>query len=185
MTDTDLSTDTLPAPGLFSYSTDKRDIIFNEYGRYVQNMVAHLLTIEDGVKRTAYALLIIKMMQQLNPSLRDKQADTQHKLWDQLHIMADFKLDVEAPFPAPDPEKLYEKPDPMPYGKPYKTTYQYYGHHIDLLVKKAVAIEDEEEQQHAANFIGRLMKSFYMAWSNETPEDSMILLHLKKMSKGQ
>lgn len=176
--------DVMPAPGLFSYSTDKKDIIFKEYGRNVQNMVAHLLTLEDKEKRTAYAHLIIKMMQQLNPALRDSQEDTLHKLWDQLYIMSEFNLDVDAPFPAPDPEKLYEKPEPMPYSKPYKTTFQYYGHHIDALIRKTVAIEDKEEQQQASNFIARLMKSFYMAWSNETPEDGMILLHLKQMSKG-
>jgi hypothetical protein len=53
-------------------------------------------------------------MGSLNPHLRDV-LDFQHKLWDQLFIMSDFKLNVESPYPIPSREVLQLKPDVLGY----------------------------------------------------------------------
>ena len=40
---------------------------------------------------------LLHFMGQMNPHLRDVKEFT-HKLWDHLHIMSDFKLDIESPY---------------------------------------------------------------------------------------
>ena len=66
---------------------------------------------ENKEERNKQAQAIIGIMGNLNPHLRDV-ADFQHKLWDQLFIMSNFELDVDAPFPKPDSEVLSAPPSP-------------------------------------------------------------------------
>lgn len=96
------------------YNTRKRHLNIPEYGRHVQQMVDHAITIEDRDKRNTAAQAIIEVIGNLNPHLRDIP-DFKHKLWDHLFIMSDFKLDVDSPYPTPNAEVLFKKPEPMTY----------------------------------------------------------------------
>ncbi|MGB5237109.1 MAG: DUF4290 domain-containing protein, partial [Flavobacteriaceae bacterium] len=78
------------------YNTERSMLIIPEYGRHFQKMVDHAVSIEDKEERNKVAKAIISVMGNLQPHLRDVP-DFQHKLWDQLFIMSDFKLDVESP----------------------------------------------------------------------------------------
>ena len=51
-----------------------------EYGRSIQNMVDHALTIEDRSERQRCANTIINIMGNMFPHLRDIP-DFKHKLW--------------------------------------------------------------------------------------------------------
>ena len=68
-----------------------------EYGRSIQNMVNHALTIENRAERQRCANTIINIMGNMFPHLRDVP-DFKHKLWDHLAIMSDFKLDIDYPY---------------------------------------------------------------------------------------
>ena len=73
------------------YNTQQRKLPLPEYGRSVQNMVDHALTIEDREERQRCANTIVNIMGGMFPQLRDME-DFRHKLWDHLAIMSDFKL---------------------------------------------------------------------------------------------
>ena len=75
------------------YNTQRKKMELPEYGRSVQNMVDHALTIEDREERQRCANTIVNIMGGMFPHLRDVP-DFKHKLWDHLAIMADFKLDT-------------------------------------------------------------------------------------------
>ena len=96
------------------YNTLQKKLILPEYGRHVHMMVQHAVQIEDRDQRNVAAHTIISVMGNLMPHLREVP-DFRHKLWDHLHIMSEFKLDIDAPYPAPQPEKLVEKPNTVPY----------------------------------------------------------------------
>lgn len=63
------------------YNTQQRTLPLPEYGRSVQNMVDHALTIEDRAERQRCANTIINIMGGMFPHLRDVP-DFKHKLWD-------------------------------------------------------------------------------------------------------
>ena len=92
------------------YNTEREKLIIPEYGRHLQKMVNHAVEIKDDAERAKVVKAIIDVMGNLQPHLRDVQ-DFKHKLWDQLFIMSDFKLDTESPFGKPSREKLAERPD--------------------------------------------------------------------------
>ena len=62
------------------YNTQQRTLPLPEYGRSVQNMVDHALTIEDRAERQRCANTIINIMGGMFPHLRDVP-DFKHKLW--------------------------------------------------------------------------------------------------------
>ena len=79
------------------YNTQQKRMPLPEYGRSIQNMVDHALTIQDPAERQRCANTIINIMGNMFPHLRDVP-DFKHKLWDHLAIMADFKLDIKYPY---------------------------------------------------------------------------------------
>ena len=97
------------------YNTQQRKLPLPEYGRSVQNMVDYALTIEDRAERQRCANTIINIMGSMFPYLRDAN-DNNHKLWDHLAIMADFKLDIDYPVEVVKKESLEIKPERIPYS---------------------------------------------------------------------
>ena len=145
----------------------------------------HLGTVEDRDKRTKYAYTLVELMRQLNPSgaVRDPEETTQ-KTWDDLFIMTNFTLDVDAPFPPPAEDILTKKPERLSYNKE-SARYKHYGQNVEKLIALASEIEDEDEQRGAIIYLGKLMKTFYTTWNRENVDDSTIVDHLRSMSKGK
>lgn len=94
------------------YNTQRPQIILKEYGRNVQKLVEYLRTIPDKEKRTELARTLIELIKQLTPSLKD-QPENDQRLWDDLYIMADFNLELNNPYPVPQRDVLFKKPQKM------------------------------------------------------------------------
>ena len=62
--------------------------------------------------------------------------------------------------------------------------YKHYGKNLELLVEKAVQIEDEKKKEEAIIYLGRLMKFLYMNWNRDSVDDEKILQHLHRLSRG-
>jgi len=164
------------------YNTQRERLVLKEYGRNVQMLVNYLSTITDKEERNRSAKILVDLMKQINPSIKEGSEDSQ-KLWDDLIIMSDFKIDIDSPYPQPKKELLYKKPDRLRY-KNQKIIYKHYGLNIQLLVDKAIDMENKEEQEAAIIYIGRLMKSFSSLWNKENLDDDTIIKNIKELSRG-
>ncbi|HSP40205.1 MAG TPA: DUF4290 domain-containing protein, partial [Gillisia sp.] len=164
------------------YNSERSKLIIPEYGRHLQKMVEHAVAIEDEAERNKVAKSIIAVMGNMNPHLRDVP-DFQHKLWDQLFIISDFKLDVESPFPKPSKELLEERPDPMGYPQNFPK-YRFYGNNIKRMIDEAVKMEDGDLKEALTYSIANHMKKSYLNWNRETVEDEIIFEHLRELSGG-
>ena len=71
----------------YDYNTKRKKLILPEYGRNIQKMVDHIMSIEDRDERNKAAKTIIAVMGNLNPHLRDIN-DFKHKLWDHLAVIS-------------------------------------------------------------------------------------------------
>lgn len=166
-----------------SYTTELPDLHFLEYGRNVQRMVDHALGIENRDERNKCAKTIIEAMALLNPSGKES-ADYKQKLWDQLHIMADYRLEIDCPFPIPAKSVQESKPSRIPYPGD-GPRFKHYGEIIEEMIKAAIEISEPGERQTAILSIANLMKRFYVIWNKDHVPDEVIWEHLKIMSKGQ
>lgn len=90
------------------YNTEREHLIIPEYGRHLQKMINYAKELPTKEERNKVSKAIISVMGNLQPHLRDVP-DFQHKLWDQLFIMADFELDADSPYPQPSKDELPSK----------------------------------------------------------------------------
>ncbi|PKV50898.1 uncharacterized protein DUF4290 [Aquimarina sp. MAR_2010_214] len=165
------------------YNTEREKLIIPEYGRHMQKMINHTVAIEDREERNKVAKSIIAVMGNLQPHLRDVP-EFQHKLWDQLFIMSDFKLDVDTPFPVLTKEKLQERPEPLDYPQNFPK-YRFYGNNIKRMIDVANSWEDGDLKNALTLTIANHMKKCYLNWNKDTVEDSAIFNHLFELSDGK
>jgi hypothetical protein len=165
------------------YNTERVHLIIPEYGRHIQKMVNDATAMEDAEERNKTAKAIIAVMGNLQPHLRDVP-DFQHKLWDQLFIMSDFKLDVESPYGKPSREELAERPEPLEYPQNHPK-YRFYGNNIKRMIDVAVSWEKGEMREGLAMTIANHMKKCFLNWNKDTVEDDVIFDHLFELSNGE
>ncbi len=154
-----------------------------EYGRSIQNMVNHALTIEDRAERQRCANTIINIMGGMFPHLRDVP-DFKHKLWDHLAIMSDFKLDIDYPFEIIPKNDLDAKPDSVSYPCT-KIRYRHYGRTLEMLIRKACEFPEGDEKQNLVALICNHMKKDYITWNKDTVDDRKIADDLYELSGGK
>lgn len=165
------------------YNNSRRDLVIPEYGRNVHKMVDYCMSVPEKEERNKIARAIISVMGQLFPYLRDID-DWNHKLWDHLYIISDFKLDVDSPYPLPEREVVLEsKPDRVPYPQK-KIKYGHYGRMVEDLIKKTAEYEDGEERTILVTLTANMMKKNYLNWNRNTVDDKLIRQQLKELSDG-
>lgn len=165
------------------YNTERPHLIIPEYGRHIQKMVDQAVAMTDKEERNKCAKSIIAVMGNLNPHLRDVP-DFQHKLWDQLFIIADFKLDVESPYPQPSQEELRQRPEPLEYPQNHPK-YRFYGNNIKRMIDVACKWEEGEMKNALVINIANHMKKSFLNWNKDTVEDPVIFNHLFELSEGK
>jgi|TARA_B100000524_G_scaffold121574_1_gene59776 hypothetical protein len=162
------------------YNTVREDLIIPEYGRHIQKMINYASTRETKEERNKLANAIISVMGNLQPHLRDV-ADFQHKLWDQLFIMSDFKLDADSPFEKPSKEILNAKPEPLSYPQNFPK-YRFYGNNIKIMIDEAVKWDSGEMKDALVLTIANHMKKCFLNWNKDSVKDQVIFDHLYELS---
>ena len=165
------------------YNTVREDLIIPEYGRHIQKMINYASSRESKEERNKLANSIISVMGNLQPHLRDV-SDFQHKLWDQLFIMSDFKLDADSPFEKPSKEVLNSKPEPLSYPQNFPK-YRFYGNNIKIMIDEAVKWDDGEMKEALVLTIANHMKKCFLNWNKDSVKDQVIFDHLYELSDSK
>ncbi|MDR1757755.1 MAG: DUF4290 domain-containing protein [Bacteroidales bacterium] len=176
---------------MLEYNTGRDKLLIREYGRNIQKMVEHLLTIEDRELRSKSAKSIVHIMAQMSPdSATPKSSITQgdtydywHKFWDHLFIMSDYKLDIDAPYPKPQPETKSFKRETFTRNRE-KIRYRTYGRNMENVIR-AVAKYPDEEREAMSKILANHLKKLYLLYNRETVEDTLILKQLEELSGGK
>lgn len=165
------------------YNTQRGKLIIPEYGRNIQKMIEHAIGLQDQEERNKAAKVIIGVMGQLNPHLRDV-SDFKHKLWDHLFIISDFKLNVDSPYPKPTLQTLSITPERIPYPD-NKIRYKHYGKTIELMIEKAKTFKEGPEKEALIMAIANHLKKSYLTWNKDSVNDEHILKDLEELSNGE
>ena len=164
------------------YNSTRKKLIIPEYGRSVQQLVDHCKTIKDKEERNKFAKAIVDVLGNLNTHLRDVP-EFQHKIWDQLFIMAEFDLDVDCPFPKPLEEEIKQPPRRIPYPEKSRD-YRYYGTNIKKIIALAKSYKDKEKKNALAVNIANQMKKTFIKLNKDQVTDQTIFEQLKKLSNN-
>lgn len=166
------------------YNTQRAHLKLREYGRNVQNLVEHIKAEKDKEKRNKHVATLVELMKMVNPNLNRDSDEYDQKIWDDVFLISNFDMDVDSPFTKPEPAMLEKKPDRLNYFS-NEIKYKHYGRSIELLIDKAVKLEDPKEKEGAVVVIGKLMKSFFQTWNKDGIEDEQVLKNIKRMSDDQ
>ncbi len=165
------------------YNTARDHLVLPEYGRNVQKMVDHAITIQNKEERNKCVKTIIEFMGQMNPQLRDLK-EFNHKLWDHLFIISKFQLEADSPYPLPEPKKLDERPEKMPYPK-NKIKFPFYGAALENMIRYAVKQNEGRDKEIMTGMIANHMKKSYLLFNKHSVSNDTIILHLKQLSDNK
>lgn len=164
------------------YNTQRKKLILPEYGRYIQDMVEEAKKIEDKEARTRQVKAIVNAMSALNPHMREMN-DYYHKLWDHIHIIADYQLDVDSPFPLPSKESFTCKPHKIDAERePVKVMH--YGRNIQNMVMAIASKPAGEERDQMTMALASYMRKQYLIWNKDTVADKTIFNDIYTLSNG-
>lgn len=167
---------------MLTYNTQLKRLRLPEYGRNIHRMVEHCLTIENRDERTRCAHSIIASMSKLFPKVKEEE-DYQRKLWDHLAIMSDFKLDIDFPFETVKAENFNTKPEKVPYTAEH-IKYRHYGKDVELMVNKAINMDEGEERDEFVLLIANHMKKLLLNVNPDGVDDEKIFKDLAEYSHG-
>ncbi len=164
------------------YNTTRENLILPEYGRNLQMMANHLLTIQDKEKRTEAAKDLVAIMVNMNPSVREAK-DYKQKMWDYLAQLCNYQLDVDFPFPVTKVTEL-PAPDKLDYNM-NEIRFRHYGYTVERMIAAAVELPDNESRNVLIQMIANTMKRNYVMWNQKSVTDEIIINDLYRLSKGK
>ena len=154
-----------------------------EYGRNIQEMVRYALTIEDRDERTRCAATIAKTMISLFPKLKEDD-NYKQKVWDHIAMMADYKLDVDSPYPMPTQQEASVHPtEHVPYPMK-KIRLRAYGAVVQDMLNAAVHANTEEERLQIAAMTAVYMKKLIIQGGKETNAEDRVCADMSDMTDG-
>lgn len=167
---------------MLTYNTRLKKLVLPEYGRNLQQMVDHCMTIENRDERSACARSIIVAMESLFPEL--KQPENAHKVWDHLAIMSDFKLDIDYPEGVVQPDQLHTEPEKVEYPRT-GMRYRHYGRIIEDMIAKAADMPEGPERDEVILLIANHLKKQMLAVNPDGVDDRKIFDDLAWYSSGR
>ncbi|HCD67754.1 MAG TPA: hypothetical protein DEQ56_04675 [Bacteroidetes bacterium] len=165
-----------------TYNTQQEQIKLTEYGRGVQEMVAHLKLEKDRDKRNVLAHTVFRVMVNLNPELKN-QTNYEQTVWDHMHEIADYELDIDNDFPTPQPAAKAVKPEHLGY-KDVLSKYRYYGRNLIDMIDGAKDMEEGDLKKMYINYIASFMVNSSKAWNEEDLTPTQVIQHLADLSNG-
>jgi hypothetical protein len=162
------------------YNTTRDSLKISEYGRNIQNMIMHITTLADREQRNRMTATLVNILAIMNPDMRD-QVDIKHKLYDHVHLMSDFTLDIDSPYPVPPRPEEAPAPARVPYTQE-NIKLRPYGKYIQRMIEKAVEYEEGEEKDELVKTIANNLKKMYLNWNRDSVNDELIHEHLSLLS---
>lgn len=165
-----------------TYNTQREKLILPEYGRTIQEMVDICMSIEDLKERQQCAESIIEIMQTMNPNVR-QQPDYEHKLWDQLAILSNYKLDIDYPFEVVKEEEIAAKPKPLKYPM-QRIRYRHYGHLTEAFLKELKEMPESEDRERLTSMIANFMKRSLYNWNRDAMDERKVSADMTAYTDG-
>ena len=164
------------------YNTQREKLVLPEYGRDIQKMVDHAMTLPTKEERQQCAESIVAIMGRMYPQNGDRKMREQ-KLWDHLALMSNFQLDIDYPYDVSEAKNITTKPAPM--GYPMRDIpVRHYGSMVFELFQKLKTMEPGEERDALVCLTANQMKRSLLQWSRGSADDAKVAADLAHYTDG-
>ena len=165
------------------YNTQREKLLMPEYGREIQKMVDHAVSLPDKAERLKCAKSIIRLMESKNPQLHDSE-NYEQALWDHLYLMSHRQLDIDWPYDVSEAEKILSKPEPMAH--PSEGTHmRHYGRLMEELFEKLKTMPEGEERDELVRLTANQMKRNLATWGHGSMDDEKVADDLARFTDGK
>ena len=158
------------------YNTQREKLVLPEYGREIQKMVDHCLTLTDRNERQRCAESIISIMKRMFPEGMT-QAEKDRKFWDHLAIMSGFQLDIDYPYDIAHAAQIAKKPEPMDYPMK-RIPVRHYGAMMFGVFEKLEQMEPGAERDALVELTANQMRRDLMQWSHGSADEEIGRAHV-------
>jgi hypothetical protein len=165
------------------YNTQREKLQLPEYGREIQKMVEHAMSLPTKEERLKCAQTIVRLMQTKVPQIQEN-ADYEQTLWDHLYLMSGKQLDIDWPYNVSDAEKIHAKPQPMPLPQ-NKIRLRHYGKLVQELMEKIKSMPEGKERDELVKLTANQMKRDLLTWGHGSVDDEKVADDMARMTDGQ
>lgn len=170
---------------MLTYNTHRKPLILPEYGRIIQTMVDHALTIDNREERTRCAYSIVKAMKTiLQAPLSEEGEDGERRYWDHLAIMSGFSLDIDWPFEVIKPEAIDVRPEKVEYSGRAINRFQY-GRNLINMIDATAAMDAGPDRDALIVLVANQMKKASLAWDEDGYSDRKIFEDIARITEGR
>lgn len=167
---------------MITYNTALPKLSLREFGRNIQKLVEHCVSIEDREERTRFAYSIAKIMIRLFPEHNGEDINNP-KVWDNLNLISDFKLDIDFPCEVISENEFHPKPSKIPYARK-SDRYRVYGDNIVKMIREVSRMEGGVEKDKMIFLIANQMKKLLMNVNVDSATDARVIKDLNDISGG-
>lgn len=164
------------------YNTQLEPLRMKAYGREVQQMVDHALSLEDRAERQAYAQRIMVVMKTVAQMPNPTQEENE-KLWNHLAQLSNYQLDIDYPCTI-EPHVKQERPPRLPYSQQHPRL-RHYGVLVQNLLNKAAEKEDAEHRRIGVEAAAKRMREKLIEVRGDMPDNERIAHDIEFLTKGQ
>lgn len=165
------------------YNTQREKLRMPEYGREIQKMVEHAITLPTREERLRCAKAIVRLMENRNPQVRTGNNNYQQTLWDHLYLISDKKLDIDWPCDVTMAEKFLAKPQPVAYNKS-SFRLRHYGRLLDTMFEKLKHMAPGPERDELVRLTANQMKRDLVNWGHGSTSNEKVADDLARLTDG-
>jgi len=165
------------------YNTQREKLLLPEYGREIQNMVDHAITLPVREDRLRCAKAIVRMMAGKVPQMREN-VGYQQALWDHLFIMSRKQLDIDWPYDVSGAEKIHTRPEPLKLPQ-QPIRLRHYGRLVEEMCEKLKTMDAGPERDELARHTANQMKRDLVIWGHGTSDDERVADDLAMLTDGK
>ena len=164
------------------YNTQRELLQMPEYGREIQRMIDHAVTLPTKEERLLCAKTIVKLMETKVPQIRENSGYEQ-TLWDHLYIMSHKRLDIDWPYDISGAEKFHDKPQPMKLPQS-NVRLRHYGKLVSELLEKLKDMPEGGERDELIRLTANQMKRDLVQWGHGSIDDEKVADDMARMTDG-
>ena len=164
------------------YNTKREGLLMAEYGREIQKMIDHAVTLPSKEDRLRCARTIVKLMETKVPQNREN-TNYKQTLWDHLYLMSHKQLDIDWPFDVSKAESIQSKPQPMSLPKD-GIRMRHYGRLVEDLFEQLKVMPEGPERDELVRLTANQMKRDLIQWGHGSMDDERVANDLARFTDG-
>lgn len=157
-------------------------MVLPEYGREIQKMINHAITLPTKEERQQCAQTIVKLMETKVPQIHEN-SEYKQTLWDHLYLMSHRQLDIDWPYDVSAAEKMMNKPQPIQLPQS-KIVLRHYGKLVEKLCEQLKQMPEGAERDQLVRQTASQMKRDLLTWGHGSIENEKVADDLARLTDG-